>query len=399
MMEKLITNSQNKIKETTQEFHRYLFDEINWEDRLIGITGARGVGKTTLLLQYIKAKYGFSPETLYLTLDDLYFTKNNLFETVETLYLNGLKHIFIDEIHKYKDWSVEIKNLYDTFSNLKIVFSGSSALSIHKSKADLSRRVAMYHLHELSFREYLELSGVMQFSSIKFQDIIANHIEVSTSISEKIKPVYHFNNYLDHGVYPFFKDVKAKYHERLLNVIQVIIENDLVAIENLNFNTVVKLKKTLAFIAESVPFKPNISELSNKVGVSRDFLVKLLHLLHDASVIIMARQAGAPTGIMNKPEKIYMENTNLLKALNLNNEAEAGTIRETFFINQLTQKHKIEIPKAGDFLVDGYCHFEVGGKNKTMKQLAGINNSFLAVDNIELGYKNAIPLWLFGFLY
>lgn len=398
-METLINKSQNKIKETTSEFHRYLFDEINWEDRLIGITGARGVGKTTMLLQQIKEKYGFAPEALYVTLDDLYFTKHNLFETVEMLYLNGLKHIFVDEVHKYKDWSVEIKNLYDTFSGLKIVFSGSSALSINKAKADLSRRAAMYHLHELSFREYLELSGVAQFSPVKFQDILANHIEASASIAENIKPVYHFNNYLNHGVYPFFKDVKAKYHDRLLNVIQVIIENDLVALENLNFNTLVKLKKTLALIAESVPFKPNISELSNKVGVSRDFLVKLLHLLGDAGVIILARQAGAPTGIMNKPEKIYMENTNLLQALNLDNEADAGTIRETFFINQLIQQHKIEIPKAGDFIVDGAYHFEVGGKNKTMKQPAGINNSFLAIDNIEFGYKKSIPLWLFGFLY
>lgn len=398
-MEKLISNSQNKIKETSQKFHRYLFHEIDWDDRLVGITGARGVGKTTMLLQYIKQRYSMSPNALYITLDDLYFTKNSLFETVETLYLNGLKHIFIDEVHKYQDWSIEIKNLYDTFSGLKIVFSGSSALSIHKAKADLSRRAAMYHLHELSFREYLVLSDVAEFQPMKLDDIVKEHIEASITISESIKPIYHFNNYLNQGVYPFFKEVKSKYHDRLLNVIQVILENDLVALENLNYTTVFKLKKILAFIAESVPFKPNISELSIKVGVSRDFLVKLLYLLNDASIIIMARQAGSPSGIMNKPEKIYLENTNLLQALNIHKEAERGTIRETFFINQLIQNHKIEIPKAGDFLVDESYQFEIGGKNKTMKQLGGIKDSFLALDNIEFGFKKSIPLWLFGFLY
>lgn len=398
-MQKLASNSQQKIRETTQSFKRYLFGEIDWDDRLIGITGARGVGKTTMLLQFIKEQYGFSNEALYITLDDLYFTKHSLFETVEAFYLDGLKHIFIDEVHKYEAWSIEIKNLYDTFSALKIVFSGSSALSLQKAKADLSRRAAMYHLHELSFREYLELSEVEDFPVVELQDITKNHIEIGAGISEKIKPIHHFNHYLSSGIYPFFKDVKAKYHDRLINVVHIILENDLTAMENLSYSIVVKLKKTLTLIADSVPFKPNISALSNKVGVSRDFLVKLLYLLNDAGIIIMVRQSGAPTGVMTKPEKIYLENTNLLHALASDKEPERGTLRETFFINQLIQNHNVEIPKFGDFLIDGKYSFEVGGKNKTMKQIAGINNSFLALDNIEMGYKKSIPLWLFGFLY
>lgn len=397
-MQHLINYSQQKIKGVPLKFKRYLSDKIDWDDRLIGITGARGVGKTIMMLQYIKARYAFDPKALYITLDDFYFTRHRLFSVAETFYLNGGKHIFIDEVHKYADWSVEIKNLYDTFSDLKIVFSGSSALSIHKAKADLSRRVAMYHLHELSFREYLELSEIAIFEPIGLEQIFSNHIEPGSKIIQKIKPIQHFNKYLSSGTYPFFKEVRAKYHERLMNVIRVIIENDLPATENLNYSTVSKLKKTMALIAESVPFKPNISELSNRIGVSRDFLIKLFNLLNDAGLIIMARQSGAPTGILTKPEKIYLENPNLLFALG-GGEVNKGTIRETFFINQLLQSHKIEIPKSGDFIIDGKFTIEIGGKNKTFKQLAGLENAFIAMDDIELGYKHTIPLWLFGFLY
>ncbi len=211
--------------------------------------------------------------------------------------------------------------------------------------------------------------------------------------------IQHFNNYLVYGLYPFFTEVKAKYHERLLNVIQVILENDLIAIENLNFSTIVKLKKTLVLIAESVPFKPNISELSNKVGVSRDFLVRLLNLLEAAGLILMVRQYGAPSGILTKPEKIYLENTNLLFAMSNENQVNRGTLRETFFIHQLSQHGRVEISRSGDFILDGKVTVEVGGKNKSFKQLAGIDNSFLALDDIELGSNRTIHLWLFGFLY
>ncbi|MEZ5197571.1 MAG: AAA family ATPase [Bacteroidales bacterium] len=358
-----------------------------------------GTGKTTLMLQHIKNTFGASGDTLYVSLDDYYFTQHRLFDLAEKFYMNGGLHLFIDEVHKYPSWSIDIKNIYDIFPELKIVFSGSSALQLHKATGDLSRRAAMYHLHELSFREYLNLTLKTNFESILISDILSNHQKLAGDIVKNIRITALFKNYLQNGAYPFFTEAKGQYYDRLINTVNTIIENDLPAIENINYQSVHKLRKLISLIADSVPFKINISELSRKSGLSRDVLIRLLDLLDRASLITNIRQKGAPTGHLTKPDKIYLNNTTLLHALNTNQQVSSGTIRETFFMNQLMQKHQLHSVKIGDFLVDGKYIFEIGGKNKTSNQIAGLSNAYIAADDIEYGYNNTIPLWLFGFLY
>ncbi len=398
-MEELIKYSHWKINRTSIKFRRYLLDEIEWEDRLIGIKGFRGVGKTTLMLQKLKMEYGNSPKAIYISLDNFYFTKNRLFDFAEQFYLNGGRILFLDEVHRYPSWSVEVKNLYDLYDDLKIVFSGSSALQLHKADGDLSRRAAMYSLCELSFREYLQLMGIAEFEAFFFKDILENHSEIAVKITENITVIPLFRNYLTQGVYPFFKEAKGQFYDRLVNAVNVVIEIDLPIIENINYQTAYKLRQLVAVLADSVPFKVNITELSRKVNLSRDVLLRLLSALDRANLIKGIRQDGAAVGYLTKPDKIYLNNTALLKALHSENINIDGTMRETFFMNQLMQSHKVKTSKKGDFLIDGKYTFEVGGSSKGFTQIAGIENSFVVADNLERGYGNKIPLWLFGFLY
>lgn len=398
-MKSLYKYSIARLSNVTTKFVRYLYYEIEWSDRLIGITGARGTGKTTLILQYIKTTFGNSYEALYVSMDDFYFTKNRLFDLAEEFYINGGRYLFIDEIHKYNNWAIDIKNIYDVFPELSVVFSGSSALQLHKSGADLSRRAAMYHLHELSFREYLSLSENASFPSITLEDILINHHNISTDIIKNISILPKYKKYIKKGVYPFFMEAKGQYYDRLINTINVIIENDLMAIENISYYTAYRLRKLIVLIAESSPFKVNISELSRKSEISRDLLLNLLQILDRANLISGIKQKGAPTGHLTKPDKIYLNNTALLYALSTTQEINMGTIRETFFMNQLIVKHKIHTLKKGDFIIDNKFVFEIGGKNKTKKQIINTDNAFVVADDIEHGYKETIPLWLFGFLY
>lgn len=398
-MQNLFRYSQMKVMETPLKFIRYLYNEIHWDDRLIGITGARGTGKTTLMLQYLRKRFGSGTDALYVTLDDFYFSRNRLFDLAEEFQITGGRQLFIDEVHKYPHWTVEIKNIYDTFPDLKIIFSGSSAIELHKAEADLSRRAAMYHLHELSFREYLELKENMLFEKLSLQEVLQQHAEICRMIIQKIKPVKHLRSYLESGAYPFFKEVKGKFNERLASTVNVMIENDLYSIENLNYSTVVKLRKLISLIADSVPFKPNISELSRKTELSRDVLLHLLALLEDSGLLNLVRQSGAPSSYLSKPEKIYLHNSALLYALTLKSNPDMGTVRETFFLNQVSLNHLVTIPSSGDFLVDDQFLFEIGGKNKSSGQITGTKNAFLVKDDVETGFKHIIPLWLFGFLY
>ncbi len=398
-MHNLFKYSQIRVKGVSDKFVRYLYGQINWEDRLIGITGARGTGKTTLMLQFIKKNFAKNNKALYVSMDDFYFTRNRLFDFAEEFYLHGGRYLFVDEIHKYQGWAVEIKNLYDIFLDLKIVFSGSSALQLHKSEGDLSRRAAMYHLHELSFREYLNLSEKIGLPSFSLADILGDHQQIIPEVLKVESIIAAFKNYCKNGVYPFFIDTKGQYYDRLINTVNVIIENDLQNIESLNYQTTIKLRKIIALIADSVPFKINVSELSRKSLLSRDVLLRLLDALDRANLINTLRQTSKPTGHLTKPEKVYLNNTSLLKALNTTGEYSVGTARETFFLNQLSHKHTVTYPRHGDFLVDEKYIFEIGGKNKDFKQIAGIKNSFIAADDIEYGFENKIPLWLFGFLY
>ncbi|RUA26623.1 MAG: hypothetical protein DSY76_05830 [Bacteroidetes bacterium] len=398
-MENLAKYSRLRINNTNLRFIRYLYDDIAWDDRLIGITGARGTGKTTLMLQYINRNYKNSTKAIYISLDDFYFTKNRLFDFAEEFYSYGGRYLFIDEVHKYLNWSIDIKNIYDTFPDLSIVFSGSSALQLHKSEGDLSRRAAMYHLQELSFREYLNLLYKLDLPHFKLDELLNNYESIIPKLLKTESILTDFNNYLNYGVYPFFMETKGKFYDRLINTVNVIIEVDLQAIDRINYSTTVKLRKIMALIADSVPFKVNISELSRKSELSRDVLLRLLTSLDRANLINVLRQSSVPTGHLTKPEKIYLNNTTLLKALNTNNSFSLGTARETFFLNQLKQKHSVTYPKSGDFLIDNQYLFEIGGKDKTNKQIRGIQDSYIAADGIEYGFLNKIPLWLFGFLY
>ncbi len=397
-MEKLIIKSLEKVKDTPLTFKRFLYDKINWNRRLIGIKGAKGTGKTTLLLQYIKENLGITDEVLYVSLDDIYFSENRLVELADDFVKSGGKYLFLDEVHKYPSWSVEIKNIYDDFKNLKVVFTGSSILEIDKGEADLSRRALIYELPVLSLREYVAIKHGIKTESFELTDILSHHIDIATKINGLIKPVKEFNDYNVKGAYPFFMETGNEYLWHIERIVNLILETDLPSSVHIDFNAVLKLKQLLLVISESVPFQPNVSKLSLKIGVTRDTFVKYLSYLEKAHLISLLRSNTRGISKMAKPDKIYFNNSNLLNAIQ-SERANRGTIRETFFLSQLSVNHLVQLPKAGDFIVDNRFVFEVGGKNKTKKQIATVADSYIALDNIEYGFKNKIPLWLFGFLY
>jgi uncharacterized protein len=392
--------SQSQILGCTSSFERYLAKDINWDDRLIVITGARGTGKTTLMLQYIKNNYGISEKALYASLDNIVFSKFNLSSVAEDFYINGGRHLFVDEVHRYPNWANEVKNIYDTYPQMRVVVSGSSAIQIHRASADLSRRAAIYHLHNLSLREFIAMKYGLIINPIDIDDIVSNHQSIAIDVVKQVDSIIPiFREYLLGGAYPFYLESKAKFYQRLNSVINVIIEMDLMSVEQFNYSTTVSIKKILAFIADSVPIKPNIAELSRKTGVSRDVLLKLISLLEQADVLLLLRESSGPTSYLTKPQKIYLNNTALCYALSLSSEPEMGTLREVFFANQVSKGHLLTSHPKCDFLINDQYALEVGGKNKTTRQIQGVNNSYIAMDNIEVGFNNAIPLWLFGFLY
>ena len=380
-------------------FQRYLISTIRWNNRLIAVTGARGSGKTTLLLQYIKINFGSAPkQVLYASLDNIWFSGNKLFELAGDFVQQGGLFLFLDEVHKYPNWSQEIKNIYDSFPDLKIVFTASSLLEIYKGNADLSRRAIHYTLHGMSFREYLLLENGMDFPALKLEDLLENHLEMAQTVNEKIKPLPFFQTYLKEGYYPYYREDKELYGSKLLNTVNVILDVDLPAVENIEINSIQKIKQLLLLIAQKVPFTPNISELAGLIGISRNSLLNYLTLLDKAQLINLLKQNTGGMKLLTKPEKIYLNNTNLTFALE-SNKPELGNVRETFFFNQLKVVSKVAYSPKTDFTLDDFWHFEVGGKNKGHEQVMGLDNAFLALDNIEYGFGKKIPLWLFGFLY
>jgi hypothetical protein len=398
-MEKLFQFSASRIRAVDLTFKRYMLSRINWDNRLIGITGACGVGKTTMLLQYIKENLADVPaEVIYVNMDDLYFSKNTIVGFADEFVKRGGKYLFIDEVHKYKNWSQEIKNSYDYFPDLKIVFTGSSALDIHKGEADLSRRAIVYSMQGMSFREFTELKYRHQFPAIQLEEILAKAPLYISPVLEKIKPIKLFEEYLKFGYYPFFNEGETEFSIRLKQTVNHVLDNDLPSVENIDFNAVHYLRKLVAILAEIVPYKPNILKLSQQIGISRETLLRYLYLLEKADLLMLLQTDASGINKMNKPEKVYLNNPNLINTLT-DSSANTGTSRETFFFNQLRVGHSVHWSESGDFLIDGQYVFEIGGKNKTRKQFAGIENSFIAADNIEYAYQNKIPLWLFGFLY
>jgi predicted AAA+ superfamily ATPase len=394
----LLEQSERLIAATSTEYKRYLYNTIKWNSRLIGIKGARGTGKTTLLLQWIKELDLPAGKAAYFSLDDLYFTVNSLKDTVTQFYKNGGEVLVLDEVHKYKKWSLEIKNIYDFFPSLKIIFTGSSIIDISKQEGDLSRRALMYELPGLSYREYLFMQGIVDLPALSLEDILFKNEKVKKGLPKHFRPLEHFSNYLKYGYYPFGLEDETTVHQRINQLIRTIVEVDMAELKDFDIRNAKKLLQLVYVIAQQVPFKPNISSLATKTGIHRNSLNNYLHYLEQAKIISLLFQEGQSVAVLQKPEKIFLNNTTLLNALSAD-ESSIGTVRETFFLSQLFPFHKVNMPKKGDFLVNGKYTFEVGGKGKGQKQIAELETAWVVKDDIEFPVNKAIPLWMFGLLY
>lgn len=386
------------IEQSELQFKRYLFDQVPWNEQLLGIKGLRGVGKTTLMLQYIKSQYGLSEKALYISLDDLYFTQNNIVDLAEDFLSRGGEHLFIDEVHKYPIWSVELKNIYDYFKKLKVVFTGSSLLEILNSRSDLSRRALIFQLQGMSFREYLNFHLSANFQSYPLNDILNNHQDICSSILKQTKPLQYFQSYLKNGYFPFYKTFDLWYHKRLQEIIQMTIEIEIPTLRNTTIAMIPGIKKLLYILSMNMPFKPNITSLAGLLGTSRNSILEQINYLSDAEILCSVHKDSIGVGLLKKPDKLYLNNTNFAYAIS-SNPPNICTLRETFFRNQMAQSHTVNISDKGDFIVNQQYIFEIGGKTKDYKQIAKLENSFIAADNIEIGSGQKIPLWLFGFLY
>ncbi len=397
-MDRLFEKSKKKIDGVNSTFSRFLADKINWKHRLIAITGARGVGKTTLTLQYLKQLQLSAKEVLYISLDNIYFSSNKMIDVVDYFVKYGGKVVVLDEVHKYSGWSQEIKNIYDDYGELQTIFTGSSILQISKGVADLSRRAVTYLLPAMSFREYIEYEEGKKFPMFGLQEILTNSPQICSDIIKEIKPLPLFRQYLQLGCYPYYKEAKEELHSQLLATINLILETDLPSVETIDYSGILKLKRLLVLIAENVPFKPNISEMSRKIQISRDSIMKYLDFLIRAQLISMLESTNKGFRRFEKPQKIYLENSNQLYALS-QVSPNSGTIRETFFLQQTSYNYTVNYTDKGDFKVENKYIFEVGGSKKNYNQIKDLPNSYIAADNIEYGHGNKIPLWLFGFLY
>lgn len=394
----LLEQSERLVSSVSLDFKRYLFNFIKWENRLIGIKGARGTGKTTLLLQWIKEQNLPTEKAAYFSLDDLYFTANTLKDTVSQFYKNGGVILVLDEVHKYKNWSQEIKNCYDFYPDLKIIFTGSSIIDIAKQEGDLSRRALLYELVGLSFREYLMMLHIIDLPILSLDDLLFNSTAIKKKIPNDFRPLKHFGNYLNYGYYPFGLADTTSVHQRINQLIRTIVEIDMAELPDFDIRNAKKLLQLIYVIAQQVPFKPNISNLAIKTGIHRNSLNNYLYYLEQAKIISLLFPTGNSIAILQKPEKIVLNNTTLLNAL-AEEKSLVGTVRETFFVSQLQTFHKVQLSKQADFLIDGKYTFEVGGKSKGQKQIEGIENAWIVKDDIELPMLNTIPLWMIGLLY
>jgi predicted AAA+ superfamily ATPase len=397
-MDTLIEKSNRKVRDIDARFIRSIMDKIDWSDRLIGIRGARGVGKTTLLLQRIKKFLGNTNETLYVSLDNLWFAEHRLLDLVDFFVKRGGKFLFLDEVHKYPKWSQAIKNIYDDFPDLKVVFTGSSLLEILNARADLSRRAIVYDIQGLSFREFLNITQKTNFQAVSLSDILKNQKEISDAILSKVKPLQFFNDYLQHGYYPFFTEGILRFSYRLTEIVNMILEVELPLLRNVEPAYIPKIKQLMQIVAESVPFIPNIDSLSKRIEIHRNTLLSYLYFLQETRLTNHLHKDISGINRLQKPQKIYLENTNLAYTLAESN-TDTGSLRETFFLNQLSYTHTVEYPNQGDFWVDKKFLFEIGGKNKSGKQINDSDNAYVAADNIEYGFDKKIPLWQFGMLY
>lgn len=396
-VEKIYRSYQRKLQDTPLSFTRFLYEKINWNDKLIGIKGARGVGKTTLMLQHIKRSFKQTDCALYVSLDNLWFSTHSLDDLVEYHYTHGGTHLFLDEVHKFPQWQTMLKNLNDDYPNLYVTYTGSSMLEIDIQQGDLSRRQIVYHLTGLSFREFLEFECGIKIPAHSLEEVLQNHVAIASDVTAQMKILPLFEKYLRTGYYPFYKDTFEGYDFRLQEVIRQVIESDLPAVEDVQYITTQKIKKMLMILAERVPHTPKMNELYKELETNREQGLKMLYALERGGLLALLTTQIKNYKSLARPDKIFLDNTNLMYALSSNTDI--GTARETFFFNQLKVNHELLLPLKGDFYVDRQFLFEVGGRTKTFEQIKDISDSFLAVDNTEIGHHNRIPLWVFGLLY
>lgn len=394
----LFLNSSEKIARVDSRYHRYLYHQINWDNRLICIKGESGVGKTTLMLQHIQQAGYKSDEVLYVALDNLWFEKHDLIDLVSYFDSHNGRYLFLDEIHRLPNWSTYIKNIYDNYPSLHVVYSGSSMLNIAKHEADLSRRQRVYTLQAMSFREYLLFEGYAVGEAVTLEDILANHITLAANFLPKgVNVLPLFERYLYQGCYPFYNEQGDGYRDRIESIIHRVIEDELPCVAEVSYATIRKCLKMLLILSERVPYTPKMAEVYRELETNRDLGLKMLNWLENAGLIHLASYETKSMRSLSKPDKIYLSNTNLMYCLS--NRIDKGTLRETFFYSQLNTMSEVLLAPKGDFYINHQYLFEVGGKDKTFDQIKDAPNSFLAMDDIEIGYGNRIPLWMFGLLY
>lgn len=398
---KLLDQSNLLLANAQAGHERYLMRDLPWEWRLLGIKGARGVGKTTLLLQRMRAEVAAGHKAVYLTLDDLHFAAHGLRETVEALQHIGYQLFYLDEVHKYPNWAQHLKNLYDFHPQIRIVFSGSSIIELGRQSADLSRRAVLFELMGLSFREFLlfkEVPGVPE--AIPLADILVRHRDIATELVQRLTPLAYLPEYLRVGYYPFFLEQPALTPVRLRQLVRLVLDADLSASEEGGrVQQVHRIAQLLQMVAAAVPFKPNMQNLARALHLDRETVARYLRHLHDARLLSMVYPSAPGISSLQRPQKIYLQNPSLAHALTPAGPPDPGSLRETFFFSQLSAKHDLHYPSAGDFLIDQTYTAEVGGKGKNLRQIATTPHSFLAMDDIPIGTERQIPLWLFGFVY
>jgi uncharacterized protein len=397
-MELLIQRFYEKYAQVDTKIIREFMHQVDWSNRFVGIKGGRGVGKTTLLLQYIRQNYELGNKVLYASLDHFYFSDNRLYDLANDFYKKGGELLVLDEVHRYPTWSTELKNIYDDFPGLKVIFTGSSLLHLQKATADLSRRAVMYSMPGLSLREFISIETGENLQVIKLEDLLRDHVGIAAGIIPKLKPLVYFDAYLNYGYYPFYLENKSAFHQKLNEIIQVVLDVDIPQYENLPSANIKILKKLLQVLAGSSPFKPNMQSISQRTGISVNTLKSYLAYLNNAQMISLLNTPEYGLSRLSKPEKIYLHNTNMMFSL-AGDQWNKGNVRETYFLNQVSEKYPVYSSKETDFLVYEKYSFELGGKSKSKKQIKNLENAFVVKDGIEIGYGNIIPLWLFGFLY
>ena len=392
-MQRLIQLSNLYFSLPTPSFRRYLFSKIDFESKLIGILGQRGVGKTTLIRQ-IAQQYDLpNSKMLYISADNIQRTLSDI--AIEFASFGG-KLLIIDEIHKAHNFALELKTIYD-FVEIKVIFSGSSALELENSKVDLSRRSLFYELGSLSFREFLAIKFGIELEPLTLEEILENHQDIALSITAKFKPLEYFSYYKAYGAYPFFTEGELGYNLRLNEIMNIILDSEVATIYNVDSDKINTIRKLLHLLCSSVPIELNIQNLAQSAGVSRNTLYSYLYYLKKANLIEIIGGNFRNKKLLNKPDKIYLDNINLYNILC--SEQNIGSLRESFFVSQLKVAHSVKYSNIGDFKIDDNFIFEIGGKNKGFKQIKDIPNSFVVADDIEIGFGAKIPLWLFGFLY